>query len=167
MQMADSTIATVGVIGIGNRLMKDEGLGVEALRRLRGRSLQGAELIDGGTDPWSALEAAAGCGSLVVVDAVLGGEPAGTIYRLSLEEVEGDGAVMSLHGITLYHLVQYERLLGNTFGEVRVVGMEPAAVEPGIGLSDVCAERMDGFLEAIEEEIDKVKDRLCAGQGGS
>jgi hypothetical protein len=61
----------VGVIGIGNLLLRDEGVGVHALQVLDGQMLAGdVRLIDGGTDPWAALSAAEGCSTLLVLDAV-------------------------------------------------------------------------------------------------
>jgi hydrogenase maturation protease len=145
----------VGVIGIGNLLLRDEGLGVHALRALEQRDLPGeVKLIDGGTDPWSALTALDGCEALIVLDAVVGGKQPGELHRLGLDDVDARGAAMSLHGVTLFHLLRYEQLVGNGFGEVHVLGMEPAEVAPGIGLSEPCAARLPEFLEAVLQSVE-------------
>lgn len=145
---------TIGVIGIGNRLMGDEGLGVEAVQAMGRRGLpEGVELVDGGTDPWSALSSAEDCRCLILLDAILGGGEPGSLYRLGLEEVDVGSRVLSLHGVTLFHLLNYERLLGNEFDEVVVLGMEPQRVEPGIGLSERCRQALEDFVRMAEQEI--------------
>ncbi|MHC4481795.1 MAG: hydrogenase maturation protease [Planctomycetota bacterium] len=159
--------ARVGVIGIGNVLMMDEGLGVHAVRALAEDSPgEWVELIDGGTDPWAALSAAKGCRALLLLDAVAGGAAPGSLHRLSLQEVEPGRPGVSLHDVTLVHLLDCERLLGSAFEEVRVLGMEPAAVEPGIGLSEPCRRQLPAFVEMARAEIREVQTRLNAGQGG-
>ncbi|MHC5034416.1 MAG: hydrogenase maturation protease [Planctomycetota bacterium] len=167
--MADQTDGLrVGVIGIGNLLLTDDGVGVHAVRALAEDSVVGCvEFIDGGTDPWAALSAARDCRALVVLDAVVGGATPGEIHRLSLDEVAAGRASMSLHAITLFHVLEYERLLGKGFEDVRVVGMEPAVVEPGIGLSDPCAGSLADLVGAAKAAIDEARSRLSTDQGGS
>ncbi len=158
---APSAPAEVAVIGIGNLLLMDEGLGVHALRELQ-REVQsdGVRFIDGGTDPWSALSAAEGCRGLVLLDAVLGGKEPGEFHRMELDQVEAQDAVMSLHGLSMFHLVQYESLVGRSYAEALVLGMEPEVVEPGIGLSERCRSRLPEFVRMARAEIDAVRERL-------
>jgi len=157
----------IGVIGIGNVLLRDEGIGVHAVRALKGQLSQGnVRLIDGGTDPWSALSAAQGCAALIVLDAVVGGEQPGQFHTFALEELELDGAVLSLHGVTLFHLLRYERLLGRDVPHVRVLGMEPATVEPGVGLSEACRRNMPAFVAMAAAQIRSLQEHLSGRQGG-
>jgi hydrogenase maturation protease len=148
---------SVGVIGIGNLLLKDEGVGVHALQALAVQlPAHDVKLVDGGTDPWAALSAVGGCSTLLVLDAVTGGKAPGEFHCLSLDEVETRNASMSLHGLSLFHLLCYERILGNGFDDVRVLGMEPAAIEPGVGLSDICRAKLPDFVEMVKSEIRRV-----------
>ncbi len=159
--METTTEHAVAVIGIGNLLLKDEGFGVHAVRELGRRPAQaGVKLIDGGTDPWSAFEEAEGCESLLVLDAVQGGKQPGDFHSMPLDEVDPGDALMSLHGLTMFHLLRYEALLGNTFREVRVLGIEPATVEPDIGLSGPCRRRLAEFVGVAVQEIDDMLERL-------
>ncbi len=162
--MTASTIEpSVAVVGIGNLLLADEGLGVDAVRELAGSAASaGVKFIDGGTDPWAAFREAEGCRALLVLDAVQGGKAPGDFHSLPLEEVETRGAIMSLHGVTMYHLLHFEALLGNTFEEVRVLGMEPGRVRPEIGLSEPCKDRMQEFAALAAGEIDGMLKRLSA-----
>jgi hydrogenase maturation protease len=152
---------TVAVVGVGNLLLSDDGLGVHAVRELAQRACPpGVRLIDGGTDPWSAFSEAEGCRALFVLDAVQGGRHPGEFYNLPLDEVEAGGAVMSLHGITLFRLLQYEAVLGNTFEEARLLGMEPECIRPEIGLSPRCRRRLPAFAEMAMTQIGGTLDRL-------
>lgn len=155
--MKASTVGTIGVIGVGNRLMRDEGVGVEALRSLRQEGAEGVECIEGGTDPWTAFSAAEGCSHLIVLDAVQGGREPGSLYRMDIDEVDTGTTVMSLHGVTLFHLLQYEALVGNTFREVVLLGMEPVEVESGMGLSERCRQRLPELVRAARDEIERLK----------
>ncbi len=161
--MSRPSVCEVAVVGIGNLLLQDEGVGVHAVKRLHDAAPRhGVTYVDGGTDPWAAFARVAECEVVLVLDAVLGGHEPGSVYTMSLQEVESADAVLSLHGVTMFHLLQYEALVGNRFAEVRVVGMEPESVGPGIGLSDRCAQRMPEFLDAVVSEIDGVQRRLAA-----
>jgi len=159
----DSSVEKVAVIGIGNLLLQDEGLGVHAVRELeRTAAREGVMFIDAGTDPWSGFAVAQDCPALVLLDAVVGGKAPGGMYNMSLEELESGNAALSLHGVSLLHMVQCETILGNEFRQVRVLGMEPDRVEPGIGLSDRCSARLPEFLEMSVSEIDNVRRSLEA-----
>ncbi|MGD2174967.1 MAG: hypothetical protein PVJ27_06150, partial [Candidatus Brocadiaceae bacterium] len=63
---------------------------------------------------------------------------------------------------SLFHLVRYEALLGNAFDEVRVLGMEPDVVEPGIGLSERCRQELPALVKMAREEIAELQARLVA-----
>ena len=81
-------VSKTAVIGVGNILMGDEGIGVRAIQALEHESLpKDVTLIDGGT----AFPALAGdltdYSKLIIVDAVNGGASPGTIYRFQLEEI--------------------------------------------------------------------------------
>jgi hydrogenase maturation protease len=159
----------IAVIGVGNVLLMDEGLGVHAVRALESGwgCREEVAFIDGGTDPWAALAAARGCRSLLLLDAVGGGKQPGAFYRLELDEVEPAGAVMSLHGLSLFHLLHYERLLGNRFEQVYVLGMEPQSTEPGLELSGCCRDRMPAFVDMVRAELLGLRERLSVHRGGT
>ena len=101
----------------------------------------------------------------LTADAVAAGKQPGELHRLDLDEVETGDVLMSLHGLSMFHLLQYERLCGNGFEEVVVLGMEPLKVEPGIGLSGPCRERMPALLDLVRDEIHSIRERMTL-QGG-
>jgi len=141
---------------------------VHAVRVLSGgERRRNVAFIDGGTEPWAALAAAEGSRALVVLDAVAGGKEPGRFHRLRLDEVDTAGTGMSLHGLTLFHALHWERILGRGFDEVWVMGMEPDVVEPGLGLSNVCETSLPGFVEMVGSELSGIEARYTQGQGGA
>jgi len=86
----------IAVIGVGNILMGDEGVGVEVVRRLeRLKYLGDVELIDAGTAFLDVVLELRSFEKVIIIDAVHGGEAAGTVYRFTLDDVEGDKPAIS------------------------------------------------------------------------
>ena len=81
------------IVGVGNVLLKDEGIGVHVVRALQEMSLASpngeVEVVDGGTSP-SAFDSAEGADKLIIVDAARGGGEPGTVYRFTPDEVSGE-----------------------------------------------------------------------------
>ena len=149
----------VAVVGMGNLLMQDDGAGVHALQALRERMANedGVELIDGGTNAWGALWAARDCRHLLLLDAVRAGGKPGDVYRFPLGDAEAPQGSVSLHDVSLAHLVGLEQMMGNRFETVTVLGMEPSRIEPAIGLSEACQRGLEELVRLAQSEIRKVK----------
>ncbi|MEI6045759.1 MAG: HyaD/HybD family hydrogenase maturation endopeptidase, partial [Chloroflexota bacterium] len=134
----------ITVLGLGNVLRRDEGLGIRALERIQARYLlpDDLQLVDGGTlglDLLSYLEEA---NKLLILDAALTEGPPGTLLRITGDEVPAFlGMRTSLHEVALTDLLAVARLRGNEPGEVVVLGMQPDTIELGWELSAVIAGR--------------------------
>jgi hydrogenase maturation protease len=148
------------VLGIGNALLGDEGLGVEAVRRLSARGLPAdVELVDGGTSSLDILLSLVGekVSRLVIVDAVSGGEAPGTIYRVDLSEtgLRGDPGELSLHDLRLPDSLKMAELAGLDCDTVVLLGVEPARLEWETKLSPEVESKMDRLVELVMEEVDR------------
>ena len=146
----------IAVIGVGNILMGDEGVGVRAVEELGRLKLpEGVQLIDAGTAIHSLMGRLSEFDKLVIVDAVKGGGPPGTIYRLALDEIESDPSrILSLHDLGVLETLRIERLIGDVPEEVVIVGIEPERVEPSLELSPVLRERLPELIRAVLEELE-------------
>lgn len=82
-------VANVLVLGVGNILLSDEGIGVRVVEALqqRYRVPEGVEMVDGGTCGMDLLDLIAGRDHLILVDAVATGGPPGTVVRLEGDEI--------------------------------------------------------------------------------
>jgi hydrogenase maturation protease len=146
------------VVGIGNYILQDEGVGVHAINRLAEKDLPSeVELIDGGTHSYDLVDIFCQAEKIIVVDALqAGGEP-GTIYRAPLEELglKPDDATVSLHQMHFIEAVYMVELLGH-HPQITVFGVEPDTIDWGLELTPKVAERLPRLVELIEEEIDRL-----------
>lgn len=144
------------VIGIGNLLLSDEGVGIHAIRALRERfSLpEGLELVDGGTMGLDLLPYVEGRKKLLIVDAVNLGEAPGTIRVL-----EGDSVrrfldtKFSVHQIGLPDMLFAAELKGILPPEVCIVGIQPERIETGLEMSVAVSENFEAFVDAIIRKL--------------
>ena len=147
------------VIGVGNILMRDDGVGVHVVRELeRGHHRNGVRYIDGGTAAFGALDEARDCDVLIIVDAVkAGGEP-GTVYRMDLDEWRTGGGV-SLHDVGLLDAISTAKMVEGRDLSVSVIGIEPEEISPGLELSISVRERFEKLMDCVLEEIRELEGR--------
>jgi len=149
-------VKKIRIIGVGNMLMGDDGVGIEVIRLLSQRPLpEGVEPVDGGTGGLSLLSYIEGVDGVIFVDAVDAGLPAGTLIRLTAEELlaEQDGSLpLSLHEPAVPDLLRLAAELGITPRSV-LFAVQAASVVPGIGLSLPVAESLDRLLDSILNEV--------------
>jgi len=147
---------TTVVVGLGNELLCDEGIGVRVLGEIEKRGLPpGTMLIDAGTAVdtlWDELTVA---DRVIVVDAVEGGGAPGSVYRYRYDECpETGGACLSSHEVGLREKLASLELMGCDLPDVVVIGIEPERIEPGMELSS----RLEARLGAV---VDLVLDEIC------
>lgn len=146
------------VVGIGNLLMQDEGIGVHVVNRLAEMDLpDDVDVIDAGVNSYDMLDIFGQAETLIIVDAMqAGGEP-GTIYRAPLEELGLKPAenITSLHEMHFIEAVNMAKLLGH-HPEIIVFGVEPGTMSVGMELTPEIAEKLPRLLELIKMEIDRL-----------
>ncbi len=126
------------VLGIGNLLLSDEGVGVRVVEALeRGFALPPrVEALDGGTSGMELMEVMALRDHLIVVDAVRTGAAPGTVVLLRDNEVPAlFTQKISPHQLGLCDVLMALRLTGEFPRRLTLVGIEPASLAPGIGLT--------------------------------
>jgi hydrogenase maturation protease len=143
------------VVGIGNRFMTDDSVGLIVAAELRRRGLpSGVKVIKCGTDEFSLLDELENAGSVVIVDAVLSGKPPGTISVFSPDETElaWNSCGTSLHMFSLAETIALARALGVSAG-ITVVGIEPESVEPGEKLTPSIAASLQKIVEVVLDTV--------------
>ena len=143
------------VMGIGNVLMQDDGVGVHVIRQLEDMDLPAqVELVDGGTHSYDLLDYFSQADFCIVVDAMHAGGKPGTVYRVPLEELElsPNPNIQSLHEISFAEAMYMLHLEGY-HPEVLVYGVEPHTVDLGLELTPVVAEQLPLILEMIQKDI--------------
>jgi len=145
----------VAVVGVGNLLMKDEGVGVHILEYLAKKGIpENVSLFDAGTAFSEIISEMEGYEKLIIVDAVHGGGKPGTVYCFEIEDVQTrKGFFLSLHDVGVIEALQMERLIGKIPERIIFMGIEPFKVEPGMELSPEIMAGMEKLLEMIFKEI--------------
>lgn len=145
------------VVGVGNLLLKDDGVGVHIIRALEGRPLPpDVELIDGGTAGCDLLPLLAGAEKIVIIDALRGGGPPGAIYRLTPEECGRqtvDGTI-SLHDFGILVALHDLQLVEDKPVRAVIIGVEPGEIDWGMELTPRVKGKIPRILELIEQELD-------------
>ena len=152
--MGSSVYSKIVIIGVGNILMRDDGLGVHLVRELAGHSrLPGfARCIDGGTAPFEALYACGDFTRLIVADAVKAGGKPGMIYKMTVEQWRGFKGI-SLHHTCLLDAVYISRMFPGAQTPVDIIGMEPGDISPGLELSFAVRERFKDLVTCVLDEV--------------
>lgn len=144
------------VLGVGNLLLSDDGVGIHAIRRLQDETQlpTNVEVMDGGTLGLSLLRHLEGVSRLLVVDAVEMDRPAGALIRLAGDQVPAYMALkMSPHEIGLPDLLFAAKLRDLYPQEVVIWGIQPAKVAAGLELSEPVVGQLDALVREIETEL--------------
>lgn len=150
-------LGKTAIVGIGNYIMQDEGVGVHVLNRLSEMKClpEDVDLIDAGVNSYDMLDIFGKYDRLIVVDAMqAGGEP-GTIYRAPLDELDLRPVddITSLHEMHFIEAVRMVRLLGYN-PQIMVFGIEPHTISPGMELTSAVDAKLPRIIELIIQELE-------------
>jgi hydrogenase maturation protease len=154
------------ILGVGNLLLSDEGVGVHVANKLMEMDLPaGVEVIEGGTDGFRLMNVVTEADRLIVVDAVKGGSPPGSIYRFDIKDAPSspDAFKTSVHQIGILEVVHLSELIGQT-PETTVIGVEPGSLEMGMELSPEVQEKIPKIIELILEEVKRPSQKRTESQ---
>jgi len=159
-----SDAVRVLVLGLGNILLKDEGVGVHVAKYLQEEDLpDNVEVIDGGTSGLDVLLSQEPAYKLVVVDAIRAGKKPGTIYKTQLKPVRRGGLTeifsevgqlnLSLHQVGLLDALGAAERLERMPEEITIIGVEPAEVSLGLELTEPVKRSVPRVVKEVLKEI--------------
>lgn len=160
----DRPTTRVLVLGIGNILFQDDGVGIRALERLVERYHLPANVraIDGGVMGLDLLPYLEQADALLIIDAIQTGQSPGTIVRLEGEAIPIALAIkMSVHQVGLQELLATSRFQGTLPSRMVLWGMEPASLEWGLDLSPSVAAQVDVLVTKTVKELAHWGDTLA------
>jgi len=142
------------VLGLGNILLADDGVGVHVIRRLEAEAGApvGLRMVDGGTLGFRLMSEITQSHQVIVVDAAQLGEPPGTVRlldRQTLAEHVSGGERMSAHEAGLVDLLTLARLEGWSPLRLALLGIQPQRVEWGEALSAPVAQSVPEACRAV------------------
>lgn len=129
----------IAIIGIGNYLMSDEGVGIHAIKYLEKLKWpDDVELIDAGTPGLSLLHIIEGRSLVIILDcADFGGKP-GDVGCWNLNQLkETDESAIDLHAIDILTIIKLLKNLGGNTPEMLLLGIQPEKIEMGTVLSEI------------------------------
>jgi hydrogenase maturation protease len=154
------------VLGLGNLLLTDDGVGLTLLERLKATRNWGPEVefLDGGTRGVVLLAYLEQRRALLVLDAIALGDPPGAVrviegYEHFLHIASAPG---SAHEGNALQLLQSAYILGMAPMKVAVVGVAPADLQTGIGLSAIVRQSVPEALRYAEDQLVRLLDDIGA-----
>jgi hydrogenase maturation protease len=147
------------VLGLGNTLHSDDGVGPQAVERLKRdtRVPEDVALIEGGTLGLELLPYIWDCSYLLVLDAVDIGQPPGTLVRMSSQELQTLPGSGSVHQLGVADLLVALRVLARQPPTVVLLGVQPATTEWGTELSPAVKAVMESLIEETVAELTRVE----------
>jgi hydrogenase maturation protease len=143
------------VLGLGNVLLGDDGVGAAAVARLLNRyqAPAGVQVFDGGTLGLSLLPYLEGADTVILVDAIRADQPAGSLVRLDGDQVAPAVATrLSPHQIGVSDLLDGARWLERYPTRLVLLGIVPDSIELNVGLSPAVARALPELVDLIVDE---------------
>jgi hydrogenase maturation protease len=159
MDLPDSPneVRHVLILGLGNPLLGDEGIGVRVVEELQGLELpDGVTVVEGGTAGLGLIGLMKGYQKVIIVDAADMGCPPGRVVRFTpLEaQLKTAEAPLSLHQIGLGEVLALAEALEVAPAELVIIGIQPSRVEMGAGLSPEVEGAIPQIIRNILDELE-------------
>lgn len=153
------TMTTTLVLGLGNTIMSDDGVGPKVIERLQqGSGLpDGVMLLDGGTLGLDLLPHLEGIQRLIIVDAVEIGKSPGAVVRLSGDEVPvALETKLSPHQMGMKDLLAVASLMGQLPDEIVLIGVQPACLDMDTELTPSVTAALPTLITMVKAELSGV-----------
>jgi hydrogenase maturation protease len=143
------------VLGVGNILLRDEGVGVRVVEAMQQTDLPPwAELVDGATAGFDLLDVLADRQKVIVIDAIDGDFEPGTVLRFSAEEAMPQAHPgVSLHDVGIFEALAATKLLGMAPEEVTILGVKPKDEGYGLELSAEIDALVPRIVDLVRAEL--------------
>ena len=141
------------ILGVGNVLLRDEGVGVHVATNLQGYPLpDNFEVVEGGTDGFKLFHIIMEADRLIVVDCVKGGDEPGSIYRFDMDDFDEipDLYKTSVHQVSITEVVNLSGTM-RTPPRTTIIGIEPAELIMSLELSSAVQAKVPKVLEIVLE----------------
>ena len=148
----------VVMIGVGNLLLMDEGIGVHVINELEKQKLpQNVGIYDGGTGGFKLIDLMHGAKRIIFIDAVDTGKVPGTITTFNPEDVRSiyQKKKYSLHDTDLMEVIKMTELLDNP-PEIEIVGIQPKTINYGTTLSKELTDLMPDIIKTVLSRIEEI-----------
>lgn len=154
--LGDNRNKTV-VLGLGNPLMRDEGIGTVLIEKLSAIAdkFPGVDFIDAGTGGMSILYLIEERQKVIIIDCAYMNTAPGTIKKFRPDQAESVKklAHQSLHEVDILKVIQLATQLDNCPPDIIFFGIEPEKIEQGQSLTETIASKMQTYIDTITAEL--------------
>ncbi len=151
------SVASILVMGVGNVLLKDEGVGVHVVEHLRHAPIplpQNIEIIDGGTMGMELMMYLEGREKAVVIDVIEAGVEPGTIFRFAHGDIrEAKQKKLSFHQLSFLDALKMAEFMGQQLPEIIFIAIQPKDITPGTELTPEIEAKIPTIIEMIKKEF--------------
>ncbi len=139
------------IAGLGNLLLRDDGVGVHVIRELRKDPQPGILAVEVGTAVLDALHLFEWADRILAIDAMQAGGSPGTIYSLRVSDVEDRGPQASLHELSLLAALRF--IPDPRKPEIMILGVEPKIIDFGLELSPQLGAALPAVIRCAKERV--------------
>ncbi len=151
-------VKKITVLGVGNILLKDEGVGVRVIERLKETCCfpDNVTLMDGGTAGLDLLPFLEGMDYVIIVDTVKTSEPPGSIFRFTPDDIDVKVPYKtSLHQIGMVEVFAIADALGKSIGQVIIIGIQPEDISGwGLELTETIRAKVPELMSLVVRELE-------------
>ncbi|MHC1746416.1 MAG: HyaD/HybD family hydrogenase maturation endopeptidase [Negativicutes bacterium] len=142
----------ITVLGVGNILLKDEGVGVRVVEEMTRRYTfpENVEVLDGGTLGMELMRFLLGTDKVIILDAIDGSLPPGSIYQFEKEAVKTYfREKVSVHDLGIQDVLAALDVLEKPLQDLVVMGVQPAVIDVGLDLTPVVAQSVEPVITKV------------------
>jgi hydrogenase maturation protease len=146
----------ITILGIGNTLFTDEGVGIHLLPILEEefKNDEEIEIIEGLTDGMRLLGPVEDAENLIIIDAINAGKASGTIISLQGDEIPAYfGVKMSIHQMGFQEVLLAAKMRERYPKRIVMFGLQPASLELGIKLTKTVSEKLPELAAAVINQV--------------
>jgi hydrogenase maturation protease len=149
-------VRQVLILGLGNPLLGDEGIGMRIIEELEGQRLpDDVMVLQGGTAGLDLLGLMEGYRRVIVIDAADMGRPSGHVTRFTPSDVrfKTADALLSPHQMGVGEVLALAETLDLPLPELVIIGIQPGRIEAGAGLSPEVENAIPTIIEIVLDEL--------------
>jgi len=142
------------ILGIGNILLKDDGVGVHVIKQLENEKLPSTiELVDGGTSTLDTLGLFLDYKKVIVVDCLRAGLKPGTIYKIKPDDIKNyKKENLSIHDVQILDVVKMANMM-DKYPEVVIFGIEPEKISVDLEMTLTMVSIIPEIVSNIKKEL--------------
>ena len=146
----------ITILGIGNTLFSDEGVGIHLLPLLEEalKDDENIEIIEGLTDGMKLLGPVEDAENLIIIDAINSGKEGGTIIKLEGDEIPAYfGIKMSIHQLGFQEVLFAAKMRERYPKQIVMYGMQPTSLQLGIGLTETNQSMLNELANVVLDQV--------------